>query len=162
MSDQKEQSLFSAEEYTAAFKKNKKGKKEEDLQLAVCEYIRDKYPDVIFMCDLASGMKLPIWIAARNSKMRSSRGLPDLFIAKPAYVENIPGSPNLYYGLFIELKKDGIRLKNGNIPKTDHHDEQALILARLNRVCYKAVFGVGYDECIKIIDDYLSGVVISP
>lgn len=157
-----EQSIFTAEEYSKNFKKNKKGKKEEALQIQVCDYIRNTYPDVIFMCDLASGLKLPVWIGLKHSKMRSSRGLPDLFIAK-ALVKytgkmNMMGDEETcgqYNGLFIEIKKDGTRLKNGQIPKSDHHDEQATILVRLNQLGYKAVFGCGFEECKKIIDDYL-------
>jgi hypothetical protein len=154
-----EQSLFTPEEFKK-FKKSKgikRGKQEENLQLAICKYLKDNYPDIIFTCDLASGMKLPIWLAAKNKKMRSSRALPDLFIARPAYEEKIPGLRNLYYGLFIELKREDVRLKNGSIAKSDHHDEQALILARLNRLCYKAVFCCGYHETIKVIDEYLKG-----
>lgn len=159
MDKQQEQSLFSTEEYKATFKKNKKGNSEENLQLAVCEYLRNTYPDVIWMCDLASGMKLPIFIAARNAKMRSSRGLPDLFVAKPVLCkrnsDHIMEGP--YNGLFMELKKEGTRLKNGNMPKSDHMDEQAVILARLKQLGFRAEFACGYTEAIKLIDEYLKG-----
>lgn len=152
-----EQSIFTADEYSKNFKKNKKGKKEEALQIQVCEYIRNTYPDVIFMCDLASGMKMPIWMAARNKKMRSSRGLPDLFIAKDHgdSEEALYRTVKFYSGLFIEIKAEGTRLKNGQIPKSDHHDEQAVILARLNQLGYKAVFCCGFLEAKNVIDNYL-------
>ena len=156
MAKQELQSLFTADEYKANFKVNKKGRKEEAVQLQVCEYLRNVYPNTIFMCDLASGMRLPIWIAAKNKLMRSSRGLPDLFIAKPSYGNrHIPNLANLYYGLFIELKKDGIRLKNGNLPTNEHHAEQEAILVKLRDLGYRAEFACGYDEAIKLIDEYL-------
>lgn len=160
-------SLFTADEFKKMKGIGKKKKHEEKVQLQVCEYIKKAYPDVIFTCDLASGMKLPIWVAAANKKMRSSRGFPDLYIACPKEVESAWTSRDsngnfnkgtikiMKHGLFIEIKKEGIRLKNGTIPKTEHHTEQAEILARLNQLNYKAVFGCGFEECKNIIDEYL-------
>lgn len=153
-----EQSIFSPEEFRKLTKSKgaKRTKQEENLQLAVCKYIKTKYPDVIFTCDLASGMKLPIWLAARNKKMRSSRGLPDLFIAKPMYKSLDGRLTTLHYGLFIELKREDVRLKSGSMPKSEHIDEQAKILSRLKKLMYRAEFACGYTEAINIIDDYLS------
>lgn len=164
-----EQSLFTPEEFKK-FKKSKgvkRGKQEENIQLAVCAYIKENYPDVIFFCDMSSGMKMPIWLAARNKKMRSSKALPDLFIAKP-FLKNTRnhtlenGYPCVdvtpvesYSGLFIELKREDVRLKNGSIASSPHHDEQAIILSRLMYLGYRAEFACGYDEAIKLIDDYL-------
>jgi len=153
MSTKEQPSIFTAEEYSKSFKKNKKGQKEESLQLQVCEYLRNNYPDVIWFCDLASGVKLPIWIAAKNAKMRSSRGLPDLFIAQPTNYADHEGYT--CGGLFIELKRESVRLKNGSISKSDHHDEQAEILKRLEGYGYKALFACGYTEAIAAIDEYL-------
>jgi hypothetical protein len=168
-------SIFSVEEYKKNFKPNKKSaKKEEKIQIAVCNHIRKNYPDVIFTCDLASGLKLPVWLGALHKKMRSSRGLPDLFIAHPkkewqdAHCHSYLHTK--YHGLFLELKKDGARKKDGTIVarKTqvkkngvvvetyDHHGEQEAILSRLRLLGYKAEFAVGMDEAISIIDDYLS------
>ncbi len=132
-----------------------KGKKaEENLQLQICAYIKLQYPNVIFTCDLASGMKLPIWLAARNKKMRSSRGLPDLFIAQIKH----DGFEILHNGLFIELKKEGVtvKLKNGELPADDHIKEQAAILKRLREIGYRAEFACGFDEAKALIDTYLS------
>jgi DNA-binding sugar fermentation-stimulating protein len=105
-------------------------------------------------------MKLPIHIAAKNKSMRSSRGLPDLFIAEPYYKLKSLGDNEYkhYYGLFIELKsedtilykKDGVTLR-----KKEHVEEQAEILRQLSEKGYKAVFAVGYEEAKKIIDEYL-------
>jgi len=143
-----EQTLFSAEEFKKmGSKKRKKNQGESKLQVSICEYIKTKYPHVIFTCDLASGMKLPIHVAARNKKMRSSRGIPDLFIAHPS---------NGYSGLWIELKVESARLKNGGIAKSDHHDEQMSIIDKLNSLGFKAVFACGRYEAEAFIDGYLS------
>lgn len=133
----------------------KKNKVEERLQLRVCNYLKQNYPDVIFFCDVASGLHLPIWIGALHSKMRSSKGLPDLFIAKRKW-EDFSMIPTIEYsGLFIEIKKEGLRLKNGGLPKDKHISEQCVIIQRLKEKGYKAEFGVGFEECKKLIDDYL-------
>jgi len=101
--------LFPVEEFK---KKIKSKKSEENIQLEVCAYLKTAYPHVIFFCDMASGMKMPIWLAARNKKMRSSRGLPDLFIAHTKFLKTFTGDlAGVKCGLFIELKKEGTRLQ---------------------------------------------------
>lgn len=127
-------------------------KDEEDVQLAVCKYLKTVYPHVIFFCDLSSGQHLPIHIATRFAKMRSSRALPDLFIPYPRKNSSAQFE---YCGLFIELKKDGIRLKNGALPDTKHMREQHEILRKLRELGYLAKFAVGSKEAIKLIDEYL-------
>ncbi len=59
-------------------------------------------------------------------------------------------------GLYIELKKDGTRLKkrNGNWA-TEHIAEQAKVLGDLRGRGYCAEFAVGFDEAISIIRSYL-------
>ena len=155
-----EANLFTPEEFKENFKKNTKVK-ESKIQVEVCEYIKKNYPDVIFQCDLASGMNLGKHIGGMNARLRSSRGLPDLFIAHHSYQGapvKTPGLTRLYYGLFIELKRDGKSpyLKNGSLSSDKHVKEQAAILKRLEAQGYKAVFATGAKEAIAIIDEYLS------
>jgi hypothetical protein len=57
--------------------------------------------------------------------------------------------------LFIELKKEGTRLKNGKMPNTKHIREQKDILNKLWSIGYLAGFACGFDEAKKIIDYYL-------
>lgn len=150
-------SLFENDE--VGFTPNKKlKKKEERVQIAICNYIRLQYPSVIFTCDLSSGLRLPIWISAMHKKMRSSRGLPDLFIAKEGKYGEGPHYGH-YNGLFIEIKKDGtvVKLKNGSLPADKHLREQAAILEQLRNSGYRAEFCVGFDEAKNLIDEYLGG-----
>lgn len=161
-----EPSIFTADEFQAMQKTRKKSsQKEAKIQVQVCDYIKKNYPDVIFQCDLASGMNLGKFIGGMNTRLRSSRGMPDLFIAKPVkkYSEPIiPSSGRVYTyftefnGLFIELKQESVRLKSGGIAKSPHHDEQAEVLARLKQLGYRAEFCCGLNEAIKLIDEYLS------
>lgn len=126
-------------------------KKEESIQLSVCKYIKLQYPQVIFCCDYAAGIRLNIGQAVKASKMRSSKGLPDIMIFQPS------NDHHNYHGLFLELKtvtpylKDGITLK-----KDKHLAEQAEILQALILRGYYAVFAVGFDEAKIIIDNYLN------
>jgi len=123
-------------------------KQEENLQIAVCDYLRYQYPHVMFTCDLASGMKLTIGQAVKVKRMRSERAWPDLFIAEPR---------GLCAGLFIELKREGVKLKkcNGDY-SSDHIWEQERVLSKLNCKGFETYFAVGFDEAKKIIDNYLN------
>lgn len=125
-------------------------RKEESLQLEVCRYISLQYKDVMFISDVASGVKLNTGQAVRASKMRSSRGWPDLFIPEPR---------GLCYGLFIELKtiEKSPYLKDGRTLKSDPHIlEQAEMIEKLNKRGYYARFAVGFDQAKHIIDKYFS------
>ncbi len=120
-------------------------KTEEKLQIAVCKYLKLQYPDVIFTAE-SSGLKLTIGQAVIAKQLRSNKGLPDLMIFEPN---------KYYHGLFIELKKEGTRLKNGNMPNTEHIREQGEILTKLRTLGYCATFACGFDEAKEIIDNYL-------
>lgn len=61
-----------------------------------------------------------------------------------------------FHGLYIELKKEGTRLKKKNGDWANKHiAEQADVLGRLRMRGYCAEFAVGFDEAKKIIDEYL-------
>lgn len=150
-----QQSLFSKKEKLG--RKMRNSKKEENLQLKVCGYLRDKYPGVIWFCDLASGMKLPIHIAAMNKAMRSHRGLPDLFIACPKSGEGVLSNTQIINGLFIELKSIDAAKKDGTVSSSAHVREQAAIHGMLVEAGYEAVFACGFEQVKGIIDDYFSG-----
>lgn len=133
--------------------KGKKKKKEESLQIFLSQFMRLKYPDIIFNSDIASGMHLPIWIAAKAKAQRSSRGMPDMVILEPR---------GKYHFLAIELKntisdvylKDGLTISNTKSNK--HVLEQDSLLKRLRDKGAFAVFGFGRDGCMRIIDEYMS------
>ena len=126
-------------------------KREESIQLAVCTYLKLQHPDIIFTCDLSSGMKLTIGQSVKSAKMRSSRGLPDIMILEPR------GEGEFRYcGLMIELKSEKAGNKNGTVKATDHTREQAAILERLEKKGYMAKFAIGFEEAKNIIDFYLA------
>lgn len=115
---------------------------------AVCNYIRFKYPKVVFFSDL-SGIKMPIGLAVKIKSLKSSRGIPDLFIAEPR---------GEYSGLFIELKKTGEKLfkAKSNLPSSEHIAEQLLMIDKLKTLGYYADFAIGYEQAVKMIDNYFN------
>lgn len=123
---------------------------ESELQTQVADYIRLRYPKVLFHSDFGSGIKLTMGQAIKQKRQNGGRrAWPDMIVARP-----MPDKG--YYGLFIELKKEGTRLrKKDGTPASDHLKEQSELLEELERWGYKAVFAVGFDEAKKIIDEYL-------
>ena len=113
---------------------------------AISIYLRLQYPKVLFHWDQA-GLNLSIAQAGMNKAIQHGRGWPDLFIAEPR---------GRCHGLFIEVKIEGTRLVKANgEPYTPHIAEQFAVLNELEQRGYAATFGVGFDECKKIIDAYL-------
>lgn len=163
----KQQTMLSAREFqkinAEEKKKNKKPvKHEEKIQIRLCEYVRVKYPHVIFECDLASGTKLTIGQAVKAKAMRSNRGMPDFRIFHKS---------SGYSGLFLELKKEGEKLKltrdSKALIKGDykirkagdwadiHIEEQFNVIAALRTEGYYAAFAIGLDAAIKYVDSYM-------
>lgn len=158
------------------------------LQQQVADYLRLQYPDVLFHSDYGSGIKLtPGQAAIQKRQNGGRRAWPDMFIAEQIFClidkwsrertrVRIKGLCELYEenqrkpidknwdyisaGLFLELKKEGTRLKKKNGEwATEHINEQAEMLEELRKRGYCAEFAVGFGEAKKIIDDYLMGIV---
>lgn len=123
------------------------GLKEENLHLAVCNYIRMQYPDVLFNSDM-SGVKLTMGQAIKAKRLRSCKGFPDLVIYEPR---------GEHKALFLELKREGEKIynKNGGL-KSDHLKEQAEVMQKLIEKGYYCVFAIGFDNARYWIDSYLS------
>jgi hypothetical protein len=122
---------------------------EKDLHKLVAKYLKVKHPKVIFRTDFAAGMKMSMFMARKHNALQSSRAYPDLFIAE---------SRKGFSGLFIEIKREDtvVFKKDGTIRKNEHLIEQHEMLKELELRNYKAVFGIGYENITKIIDEYLN------
>jgi len=70
-------------------------------------------------------------------------GASDLFIAWPN---------GRYAGLFLEVKPPGYRATPS---KMLHHQRQLNFIMHMKSLGYHGDVGVGFDECIKIIKEYL-------
>ena len=121
---------------------------EEKLQINIAAYLRMQYPDVIFHSDYGSGAKLTMGQAIKQKRLNGGeRSWPDLFIAEPV---------GKYNGMFIELKRDGVKLHKKNMDwYNDHFAEQANMLSKLNRCGYASCFAVGFGKAKLAIDNYL-------
>ncbi|WP_455677980.1 hypothetical protein [Sharpea azabuensis] len=129
--------------------RNTKTMPEKVVQLLLADYIRIKYPTVIFHSDYGSGLKMTMGQAKQQARMSGGiKGYPDMFIAEPK---------GKYHGLFIELKKEGVKIykKDGLLVANEHIREQARMLDRLTDRGYRAEFAVGLDEAKKMVDSYL-------
>lgn len=124
--------------------------KESDLQVQVADYLRLRYPKVLFHSDYGSGIKLTKGQAIKQKRQNGGRrGWPDMCVAEPK---------NGLYGLFIELKAKGVRLKKKDGTwASEHLAEQNEVLQALSNKGYAAYFAVGFEEAKQIIDDYLGG-----
>lgn len=139
-------------------------KAEEQIQLAIVNYIRYQYPSVIFHSDFGSGIKLTMGQAIKQKRLNGGRrSWPDMFIAEPKKVVISKGEHTRlvagYHGIFIELKREGTRIfkQDGTLVSDEHIREQFDMLADLRQRGYAAEFGIGFDATKKLIDDYMKG-----
>lgn len=123
---------------------------EHQLYKALAVHLKVAYPKIVYRFDLAADLKLTAGQAAKHKAIQGARGYPDLFIAEPR---------GKYCGLFIEIKRskdDYLRKTDGKLKAGDHLAEQAEMLEKLTQKGYLATFGAGLDECLTIIDNYLT------
>jgi len=121
--------------------------KEQDIHIAICKYIKLKYPNTIFTSE-SSGIRVGWYQAKMLKEMRSSAGLPDIMIFEPR---------KSYYGLFLEVKREDFAVykKDGGIVSNSHIQEQEEMLYRLKQRGYLASFVRGFDDAKVLIDYYL-------
>lgn len=123
---------------------------------ALARYINLQYPGLVYHFD-GSGINNPSKYSRAMYSRLNGRAYPDLFVAATMLRS---GAVSAYHGLFIEIKREGTRLVKRDGTWADKHmEEQAAMLDALNREGYAAVFGVGLDQCIEIIDAYMKGTM---
>lgn len=126
-----------------------RGDSEYQLSWQIAYYLRAQYPNVVFRYDMA-GLSLSKAQAGKNKAIQKLRGFPDLTIFEPR---------GIYHSQFIELKVEGTVLfkRDGVTPIDDHIAEQIECLRILIAKGFHAGFGIGFDSCKHIIDNYLTG-----
>lgn len=128
-------------------------KHEQNLQRSICNYLRVKYPNVIFRSDYASGLHLTMNQAMTHKSLQSGNSWPDLFIYHPS---------RGFHGMALELKKDGTAIyvtrgpRKGEMVAQEHIQKQDAMLQALRHEGYFASFAIGYDKTIGLIDWYLN------
>lgn len=126
--------------------------REQVVQLALCQHTRREYPDAIFTCDFAAGLKLPPWLAKLRAAMSSGRGYPD-------YTLDVKRGD--FAGLRLELKAEGevVYKRDGTVraSKNDRLQIQHDTLEQLRKEGYCAEFAIGLDQATGILDWYMAG-----
>ena len=116
--------------------------KESTIHQMVVDYLKLQYPGVIFRTDFSAGVKMTMGQAIKHKALQEGRGYPDLFIAEPAQLGG-----EWYHGLYLELKREGVRLmKKDGSWANDHFAEQHAYMKRL----------VGFDDAKDQIDKYMT------
>jgi hypothetical protein len=116
---------------------------ESACQIAVVQYIRYRYPKVLFTAS-TSGVKLPMVTAINLKRLGSQKGVPDLIIFE---------SSRGYHGLMIELKRN----KTPWGTKGRCTPEQEDWIKKLNERGYCAQVCYGFSEAKAVLDMYFSG-----
>lgn len=94
------------------------------------------HPELRYLFATLNGVRLPVGLAAKTSRMGMRRGVPDIWLPVPS---------NGHHGLVIELKIPGNRATK----------EQKDWLDQLKFSGYRALVCYGADEAIETIREYL-------
>lgn len=151
----------------------KKFDSEENLHQQIVDYIKLRYPGVLFRTDFAAGIKMTQGQAVKHKKLQACRAWPDLFIAAPMYKNKHVD----FYGAFLEIKKEGTKLKRDKDCKKplkgenfirkkgdwwdQHIEEQANVLQMLGMNGYCVSFVVGFEDAKNFVDRYLKDYKLS-
>lgn len=115
----------------------------------VASWMRYQHPGVAFHMDLA-GVHNPSPRTRALYGRVNRRAWPDLVVAEPRAG---------YGGLYLEIKKDGTRIKKRNGDwASPHIEEQAEVLHELRTAGYVADFSVGFEQTKQMISSYLNGL----
>lgn len=146
-------------------------KKEQNIQIELCDWLRDTLPNVHFRSDTGSGAFNSKYEKNTHNRQQSSDSLPDITIF---------ASRHGYHALMIELKADGVNLRKkrdgtkilvkkdtrGRIIEKDykirlkgdwsslHIEKQALRIQELREAGYCATFAVGLESAKKQVCKY--------
>jgi len=121
-----------------------------ELQKAVCKYIGIKYPKVFFSSDTIAFVELSKAQQIRNFLIQKHGfKTPDLLIHEPV---------GRFHSCYIEIKVNSpFKVKHEELLKDEQIQEQENSLAELRKKGFVAEFGVGYNHCLHIIENYLQG-----
>lgn len=124
-------------------------KKEKDLHIAVCKYVRDKYPGVYIGSD-PSGIvtgNIGVKNEIKAKSWQHSKNL-DIHMLEPV---------GKYHGAVLELKIESPYLKDGVTIKSDETiQRQAYSINHLRARGYYADFGINYEDAISKIEKYMN------
>ena len=129
-------------------KKAPKQQPEYALQKKVCAYLRDVYPNVLFMSDTIAAIRLTKPQQGRNKAIQKENfHCPDIILFK---------KNSIYCGCFLELKAKDIYRKDGvTLLSNPHVEAQKRTIDELLSNGYFAAFAVGFEQAKNLIDHYM-------
>ncbi len=110
-----------------------------------------RFPCLKWMYAIANGGARSPATAARLRATGVKKGVSDVCLPFPRSVWGLDkaGKPFVYHGLYIEMKrKDGV--------PSDIKTDQLDFLAFVKSQGYRAEVAFGWEQAVKIIEDYLS------
>jgi hypothetical protein len=113
--------------------------RERSIQRAITKHLLQEYPGVDFFNDWASGAYLTKGQNLARLGIQPNAGWADLFIPYPS---------RGYHGLFVELKREGVKIyrRDGKMVTNDQIQLEAQFITRMNKLGYLARFAIGYDK----------------
>jgi hypothetical protein len=134
-------------------------KDEEELHLAVVEYIRLQYPERFpWVHSDMSGFRVGIKARVKLGAMKHSRGFPDVVIYDVGWYLATPTMKVRMKGMALELKHIDARPKpwkiNGELSGDIHIQEQAAWLRQFENLGFAAFFCVGFEQARNHIDAF--------
>lgn len=132
---------------------------EEELHMAIVEYIRLKHPDHFPWCHSdMSGFRVGIKARVKLGTMKHSRGFPDLVIYTQGWCQESTICRVKTRGLALEIKHQDARpkpyLKDGSLSRDIHIQEQASWLGQFESLGFMSYFVVGFEAARHKIDAY--------
>lgn len=121
---------------------------EDQEQIAVVDYLRKAYPEVLFTISPAS-MVSNQFARMKLSRMGYTNGTPDIIIFKPVIKTPDRNTIQTYSGLFIELKRSKI------YGASKQSDEQKTWQSLAEKAGYAYRLCYGAQEAYESIDWYL-------
>jgi hypothetical protein len=111
-------------------------KPEQKIQIAFANYLRLKYPDLLWTISPAGMLTRPA-IGILAVRMGYKKGTPDILIFEPR---------GIFHGLLIELKA-----AEGKVS-----DDQTIFIAKAHLLRYATAVCWSYEEAIETVDNYMS------
>lgn len=127
-------------------------KSEQILQIKLCSYIKNFYPNVYFSSD-PSGLRVTMGLRSLLKATRSRHAQLDITILEPR---------NGRFGLIIELKKESPWKSTGGLKKDKHLEDQYESLRHLLSKGYKTEWCWSFEMGKDILEQYLGPPVQEP
>lgn len=120
---------------------------EQKLQIKLCNYIQNFYPNVYFSSD-PSGLRVTPGLRSILKATRSRHAHLDIEIFAPS-------KNGMYHALFIECKKVTPFKQSNDLSEEKHIQEQFKVMNMLQKQGYYCTFCWSLELGIDIINNYL-------